>query len=264
MPTPNLYLAAQKLIKPHQWFSPSSNSPKTGRAVEHRNNPVPGTYEHRPGRGWYLIATDDPSEKLSTPVHVKYSRVLRRNLLEPDYDARKAHGKIRGKDGRVRDLGFFRLDDGIAWVNYLDEMGRFLPGPYKLWCIDKESHKFRPMLKGDDPAWQDRHSRQPTPTTPLSMPSPRSEDGISRRSSKSQAGATALGPASRPATPERLHASSQTSLSGSHSDLDNLLTSTQQESTTDFSVSFADTDNTAPTSLRSSTRHEQRKRSLSV
>jgi hypothetical protein len=246
MPTPNLYVATQKLLKPQRWFASSSNPSKKRSEIEHRNSPVAGTYEYRPGRGWYLIATDHPAETLSTPIHVKYSRVLRRNLLEPDYAARKKHGKVRGKDGKLRDLGFFRLDDGVAWVNYLDEEGRFLPGPYKMWCIDKESGNFRPMLKGDDPAWQNRRSGQSTPTAAMSTASHRSEEGTCQTCRKSTPSITASESVSRPRTPMRSYDSSQTSFVGSLSDAN-----TSQASIRDADASVVGSDTTAPSSIYS-------------
>lgn len=92
------------------------------------------------------------------PLPVKYSKVLKRYLLATDYDIRKKHGRIQGTDGKYRTVGFFRLDDGIAWVQCWDEEGEFIPGPYKLWCIDRESKEYRHMLKGDDPAYVSRQN----------------------------------------------------------------------------------------------------------
>lgn len=163
--TPNLYVAAQKLFRPHRWFSSdnrdrSRSRSRTTNEHEYRKYPIPGMYEYRPGRGWYLTAMDNSAKTLDKPILIKYSRVLRRSLLQPDYDTRKTHGKIKNADGSLADheVGFFRLDDGIAWVNYLDKEGNFIPGPYKLWCVDGKSGYFRQMLKGDSPAWQSRCS----------------------------------------------------------------------------------------------------------
>ncbi|PSN66014.1 hypothetical protein BS50DRAFT_404187 [Corynespora cassiicola Philippines] len=176
--TPNLFVATQTLFQPQKWFK-SSRSERPKRKTEHWDSPVPGIYEHIPGRGWYLIATDKdtpaghdgsktqdggPVEavdtekpkvkeivKMSPPVPVRYSKVLKRYLLAPDYEIRKKYGKIDDGRGKQIDVGFFRLDDGIAWVQCWDEEGEFIPGPYKLWCIDPGTKAFRHMLKGDDP-----------------------------------------------------------------------------------------------------------------
>lgn len=183
--TPNLLVATQTLFSPHKWFK--SKAERTKRTTEHWDSPVPGIYEYIPGRGWYLVATDknhpentekstkDESEltKKSTkddkvnneqtkretvpmtpPVQVKYSKVLRKYLLAPDYQMRKKHGKIKDDSGKFYEAGFFRLDKPEnAWVECWDDNGEFIPGPYKLWVIDHNSGEFRHMLKGDDPAY---------------------------------------------------------------------------------------------------------------
>ncbi|KAF2650899.1 hypothetical protein K491DRAFT_607969 [Lophiostoma macrostomum CBS 122681] len=182
--TPNLFVATQTLFSPHKWFKNRPKGERLARKTEHWDTPVPGIYEYIPGRGWYLIATDkevpanvDPDIKspddqstptpktpfpngskqevvrMTSPVQVKYSKVLKRYLLAPDYELRKKHGKIQSAQGKWYDAGFFRLDDGIAWVECWDDHGEFIPGPYKLWCIDTATGKFRHMLKGDDPKY---------------------------------------------------------------------------------------------------------------
>lgn len=177
--TPNLFVATQTLFSPHKWFN-KNRSERPKRKSEHWDSPIPGIYEYIPGRGWYLIATDkdvapepidevDPKEggpvgsveekpketiQMSPPVPVRYSKVLKRYLLSPDYEMRKKYGKIKDSRGKMVQVGFFRLDDGVAWVNCWDEEGDFIPGPYKLWCIDHRSEQFRHMLRGDDPEYQ--------------------------------------------------------------------------------------------------------------
>lgn len=91
--------------------------------------------------------------KLDRPIPTHWSRVLKRYLLEPEYKVRKTNGTITNERGKNIDVGFFRLDDGVAWVQCWDEHGEFIPGPYKLWCIDGTTHTFRHMRKGDDPAF---------------------------------------------------------------------------------------------------------------
>ncbi|KAF2252213.1 hypothetical protein BU26DRAFT_516886 [Trematosphaeria pertusa] len=179
--TPNLFLATQKVFSPHKWFK-NSRVERPTRRTEHWDHPVPGVYEYIPGRGWYLVATlkDAPTDlsevppegapispfqiknskemiKMTPPVPVKYSKVLKRYLLAPDYEMRKKHGKIQDDRGKQVEVGFFQLDDGVAWVQAWDEEGEFIPGPYKLWCIDARTHQFRHMLKGDDPEYVRSH-----------------------------------------------------------------------------------------------------------
>jgi hypothetical protein len=173
--SPNLFLATQKLFSPHKWFR-ESKSPRTLRKTEYWDDgPVPGLYEYIPGRGWYLIATlkdvsagvseskaseeggpvqPPPSKeysKLAHPIQAHWSRVLKRYLLDDDYKSRKKYGTIPNARGKPTEVGFFRLDDGVAWVQCWDEHGVFIPGPYKLWCISERTQTFRHMRKGDDP-----------------------------------------------------------------------------------------------------------------
>ncbi|KAF2126426.1 hypothetical protein P153DRAFT_259480, partial [Dothidotthia symphoricarpi CBS 119687] len=174
---PNLFVVTQTLFSPQKWFR-TSKSERSARKTEYwENGPVPGLYEYIPGRGWYLIATlrDVPTEmaspkiaeggpvqpavvsqtkeyvKLDRPIQTHWSRVLKRYLLESEYKVRKANGIIQNSRGKNIDVGFFRLDDGVAWVHCWDEHGEFISGPYKLWCIDTATNQFRHMRKGDDP-----------------------------------------------------------------------------------------------------------------
>lgn len=173
--SPNLFLATQKLFSPHKWFRENKSQERSVRKTEHWAEPTPGLYEYIPGRGWYLIAKvkeaahDIPEttaeggpvqaaqeppkeyEKLAHPVSVHWSRVLKRYMLEDTYKSRKKYGVISNDKGRNIEVGFFRLDDGVAWVQCWDQHGTFIPGPYKLWCISQRTGQFRPMLKGDDP-----------------------------------------------------------------------------------------------------------------
>ncbi|KAF2438331.1 hypothetical protein P171DRAFT_158749 [Karstenula rhodostoma CBS 690.94] len=180
--TPNLFVATQKVFQPRKWFKKQIEKPQ--RRTEHWESPVPGVYEYIPGRGWYLVARDKehgesdateiaskeggpvggavsrtPKETVpvSSPVPVRYSKVLKKYLLNPDYEVRKKHGTMENAKGRMVQGGFFQLDDGVAWVNCWDEEGEFIPGPYKLWCIDKGNDRFRHMLKADDPEYQRSH-----------------------------------------------------------------------------------------------------------
>lgn len=179
--TPNLLVATQTLFSPHKWFN-RTKSERSIRKTEQWDDPIPGSYEYIPGRGWYLVATDNPAERLKEPINVKYSKVLKRYMLQPDYDGRKKYGTIMNDKGKLDNVGFFRLDDGVAWVHCWDAVGNFIPGPYQLWCLDKRTDQFRHMKKGDDPEYihSRRNSVEPNPD-----PSRRSQDS---RSTKYRAG----------------------------------------------------------------------------
>lgn len=158
---PNLLVATQTLFTPHKWFARKS-SEKSVRRSEHWDDPQPGIYEYIPGRGWYLTRRDGPDgtpdERLEKPRLVKYSRVVRRYLFDTEYQRRKLTGELTDAHGKVREVGFFLLDDGVAWVNCWNHKGEFIPGPYERWVVDERTEKFRKMLKGDDPAWRSRQS----------------------------------------------------------------------------------------------------------
>jgi len=176
--TPNLFVATQTLFKPKKWFR-KDKAERPSRKTEHWESPIPGAYEYIPGRGWYLIATykkttstaevesneggpvatmEEKSHehmiKMIPPTPVRYSKVLKRYLLSPDYDLRKKYGDIENSRGKMVQVGFFQLDDRVAWVNCWDAEGEFIPGPYKLWCVDVRTQKFRHMKKCDDPTYQ--------------------------------------------------------------------------------------------------------------
>lgn len=184
--TPNLFLATQKVLSPHKWFKTAPKQERATRRTEYWAQPVPGQYEYIPGRGWYLVATakNEPIEdtttkggavlsieaveslefvKLAKPVSVHRSQILKRYLLEDEYKKRKSQGWIRNDAGRKVQVGFFRLDDGIAWVQCWDEEGEFVPRTeYKRWFLDTETGQFRHLRKSDDPNYI--RSRNPSPT----------------------------------------------------------------------------------------------------
>jgi len=202
--TPNLLVVTQKAFSPHKWFQ-RSNSQRAERTIEEWSAPVPGRYEHIPGRGWYLISTLKDAAahasdvktsdggpvlpvkspvareyvKLDQPIQVHKSKVLTgRWFLDPDYKMRKRRGNIRNEQGKLVEVGFFRLDDG-TWVNCWDHEGNFIPGDpkirgYKRWCIDPETKQFRHMLKRDDPNYA--RSR---PTSPERDQDTHSQDSMS-------------------------------------------------------------------------------------
>ena len=205
---PNLFVATQKVFQPHKWFKKPNEKPQ--RRTEHWSSPVPGVYEYIPGRGWYLIATykeqgdsetpestskdggpvggasDEERETvaLSSPVPVRYSKVLKRYLLNPDYEARKKYGVIENSRGRMVQMGFFQLDEGTGWVNCWDEEGEFIPGPYKLWCIDARTERFRHMLRADDPEYQRSRSNSRANSRTTSRANSFEREAGSRRNSQ--------------------------------------------------------------------------------
>ncbi|KAF2646224.1 hypothetical protein P280DRAFT_370459, partial [Massarina eburnea CBS 473.64] len=189
---PNLLVASQTLFQPRKWFRASKNE-KPKRKTERWEDPIPGLYEYIPRRGWFLVEKDkentaDATEKggpvltienttpketikMDPPVAVRYSKVLKRHLLGPDYQNRKKDGEIENSQGKKSLVTFFRLDDGASWVNFLDEHGEFIPGktlhamlsdrhtksetgPYRLWFFDQSTNRFRHMLRRDDPEYQ--------------------------------------------------------------------------------------------------------------
>ncbi|CBX96708.1 hypothetical protein IAQ61_005432 [Plenodomus lingam] len=208
--TPNLLVVTQKAFSPHKWFK-RSNSGRTERTIEEWPTPVPGRYEHIPGRGWYLIATlkdaaahgsDVKSSdggpvlpvkspmakeyvKLDQPIQVHKSKVLTgRWFLDPDYKMRKRQGIIKNEQGKQVEVGFFQLDDG-TWVNCWDHEGNFIPGDpkirgYRRWCIDAQTKQFRHMLKRDDPNYV--RSRQNSPEGELDSHSQDSMSDVLRGS----------------------------------------------------------------------------------
>ncbi|KAH7377789.1 hypothetical protein BKA66DRAFT_150740 [Pyrenochaeta sp. MPI-SDFR-AT-0127] len=177
--TPNLFLATQKVFSPHKWFK-ASKSERPTRRTEEWTSPVPGQYEYIPGRGWYLIATlkdaatdasrlnateggpvlpaKSPQSKeyvvLEQHIKVHYSRFLRRNILDHEYKLRKKQGMIKNENGKLVERSFFKLDDGITWVQCYDAEGNFVAGGekgYQRWVIDSQTQQFRHMLKRDNP-----------------------------------------------------------------------------------------------------------------
>ncbi|KAF1989960.1 hypothetical protein K402DRAFT_244336 [Aulographum hederae CBS 113979] len=159
---PNPFLLLKLACSPHKWFTKTKKVPKEVPREEHWTVPTPGTYRFVPGRGWFLVATDspDPNGKslvLATPEHVKQSLLLGRYMLASEYNARKRTAPMTCEDGRRRTVTWFRLDDGVSWVNLWDCYGDFIEGPYDLWCVDGETGDFRKMKKSDDPT---RASRQ--------------------------------------------------------------------------------------------------------
>ena len=238
--SPNLFLATQKLFSPHKWFRENKTQQRPIRKTEYWAEPRPGLYEYIPGRGWYLIAKlkdaahDLPEtkaeggpvqaareppkeyEKLARPISAHWSRVLKRYMLEDDYKARKKYGAIQNDRGKTVEVGFFRLDDGVAWVQCWDQEGTFIPGPYKLWCISQRTGQFRPMLKGDDPKFAGSRSNSRNPSFE-GDPDSQSQDSRSTEFfPPSQAGSNRDGPSVPSTRPNSIRMASHTT-SATHS-----------------------------------------------
>jgi hypothetical protein len=235
--TPNLFLATQKVFSPHKWFrTPKTDRPT--RVTEYWTSPEPGQYEYIPGRGWFLTATSNGElpdvvelksadgtpkssttttssqpelTKLAKPIPVHRSRVLGRYLLDADYKDRKKTVQITNERGKQVQAGFFRLDNGVAWVHCWDEHGVFIPGGetgYKLWCIDATTQQFRHMKKGDDPKFAhsrpatregDNHSQESVSTAFRSVPGSVRE-GPSVSSTRANSTRGPLSPTSTPSS----------------------------------------------------------------
>lgn len=197
--SPNPYILLRNLVHPTRWFTSNASRGQRPRGrLEHWDEPVPGTYEHFPGRGWFLIAVDsDDGDKLDKPIPVTYSRILHRYLFTTDFESRRKWGIVRDGDGGKKAGVFFRLDDGVTWVYCWKETGEFDSTPQKQpYCIDAETDKFRAMTASDlrldgrgtsigSPSARsfvagDVHNAQPSKN---SLPSTRPSTRLSARSS---------------------------------------------------------------------------------
>jgi len=169
--TPNLFVLGKTALSPHKWFQEKKHSSSRSRhdstaneesRIEHWDYPDPGYYEHEEGRGWYIIAKDGATPgSIKVPrAKVLYSRVLKRWIYETEMQDRKLRGRFLDESISRDEVGFFRLDNGVAWVNSSDNKGNHIDGPYTLYCIDAETKKFRIMKKKDDPDRQQRNKHQ--------------------------------------------------------------------------------------------------------
>jgi len=186
---PNLYLA---IVSPVSTLKPRPKQQlKSSTSFEHWDTPVPGTYSHVPGRGWFLIHRDDEQQRQEKPEPVVYCRILHRYLLSSELEQRcqwhrvvvvgggerqsgdwieqesdrpkaperntswssslssRSSRSTKSKQSiteRTEQIRFFQLDDGVAWVPGWDSQGRFILGPYRKWCFDKEEKSMRPMM----------------------------------------------------------------------------------------------------------------------
>ncbi|KAI9726554.1 MAG: hypothetical protein M1834_008996 [Cirrosporium novae-zelandiae] len=156
---PNLYILLRNIFVPSCWRLPSHSrrgsrdAPKKAHIVhEHWDFPVPGTYEYRPGRGWFLIQLDldQPGAKgqpFEKPQQVVYCNVLERWMFLSDYKARCHWERVMMPNARKYDdpchMRFLRLDDSVGYLMCWDEDGKPLDGPWMLWEMDEKKKKLR-------------------------------------------------------------------------------------------------------------------------
>jgi len=143
---------------------------------------------------------------LAQPIQAVRSQILGRYLLEDEYKVRKRYGNIRNERGKQIYVGFFQLDDKVAWVQCWDENGQFISkSEYKRWCIDAETKQFRHLRKGDDPnfaSFLNEHEAdnlsQQSASTGYQRGPPSTKDGPSVSSTRAS---SFRGPLSNPASP---------------------------------------------------------------
>lgn len=162
--SPNPFNLIKLAIAPHKWGSRRSSSQQSQTKKEHWDQPVPGTYEYKPGRGWYLIEYAENADAASIsdastastikqerlPRQVTYCKVLHRMMFLTEYNERRHFETIKlSSNNDAQHVGFFRLDDGVTWVQCWDRFGNFVQGPYQRWCVDETTRRFRKMLSSD-------------------------------------------------------------------------------------------------------------------
>jgi len=147
---PNLYISVRNMFCPQYWFKSTKSNVQSLNLEEHWTSPVPGTYRHIPGRGWHLVRRDDSVKDEEEPLPTVYCRIVHRHLLASDMQQRcRWHTVSRSSSGKPERLLFFRLDDGYTWVVGWDSKGKFIPGPYRKWCFDKESMTMRRTISSE-------------------------------------------------------------------------------------------------------------------
>jgi hypothetical protein len=165
---PNIYLMLHTLVTPTRWFARRPVAIRPVREEEHWTSPIPGTYEHKAGRGWYLTVLDEPEKyNLQLPQPVVYCKVTHEWILRSEFSARHRRELIKDSNGDIREAGFFLLDDGITWVKAWNHHGKFKP-PFERWCIDAGTKQMRLMVYGDDPEWVSLRSSRAASSRTLS------------------------------------------------------------------------------------------------
>ncbi|TLD29508.1 hypothetical protein E2P81_ATG05802 [Venturia nashicola] len=159
--SPNPFTALKLLVTPHKWMSHRSGSRTPESEPEHWDKStkvtIPGHYQHRPGRGWYLTAIDNAEDcSLRLPQQVIYCSILHRWMLVCDFEKRRRqeiikHPSYYNSQPKLR--GFFLMDDGKTYVMAWNSTGEFImrEGSVQGWCIDDKTRALRPMERKDRP-----------------------------------------------------------------------------------------------------------------
>jgi hypothetical protein len=118
-------------FSPHRWTVKRSSSKDSVKPKEQWDLPVPGIYEYKTGRGWYLTeylenfesSPGDTTGKNKTrerlPRKVTYCQVLHRMMFTDEYEERRHWEYVKTSDSfEVEEFGFFRMDDGITYVSH--------------------------------------------------------------------------------------------------------------------------------------------------
>lgn len=118
---------------------------------------IPGHYQHRPGRGWYLTAVDNAEDcTLRLPQQVIYCDILHRWMLVCDFEKRRRQEMIKHPsyyNGQSKLRGFFLMDDEKTYVMAWNSTGEFIlsEGTVQGWCVDEATRTLRPMERKDRP-----------------------------------------------------------------------------------------------------------------
>lgn len=148
---PNIFICLRNVICPLYWFDNGTRVHGHPAKEEHWASPVPGTYRYIPERGWHLIRRDGAEEDESEPRPVVYCRIVHRYLFASEMEKRCRYHRVTLRQGdEPSKCLFFQLDDGFTWVIGWDSRGKFIPGPYRKWCYDKENMTMRRMTSDED------------------------------------------------------------------------------------------------------------------
>lgn len=157
--SPNPFTAIKLLVSPHKWLVTRPADPRPESKPEHWGKSpkvtIPGHYEHRPGRGWYLLAVDNAEDcALRLPQRVTYCKILHRWMLVCDFEKRRRQETIKHSsylNGQPKLRGFFLLDDERTYVMAWNSTGEFIlpSGRVQGWCIDENTRTLRPMERKD-------------------------------------------------------------------------------------------------------------------
>lgn len=179
--SPNPYILLRNLFTPQRWFKPGSASPVG--YTEHLQTPIPGNYEYKPGRGWYLVSVDNEDENTPRlPAQVIYCRLFGRFMFQDEYESRKKFGRAKDMEGNEKIGVFFRLDDGLTWVHCWDQTGKFAPCErLQRFVVDSETGRFRIMTRADCMV----SGRSPSVTTTSSTAAPESLAGMTHSAARS-------------------------------------------------------------------------------